>query len=413
MERIEKQVVAYTSACHALNHIFELAYGVVLIGIAQEFGVGLFLLGVLANIAGFAFGLMSLPAGFLADRISERRLLIIFCLGSGVASIAVGLSPNISVLGVALAVLGLVLGIFHPVGSAFIARATKHKGVAFGYLGMSGNLGVALGPILAGAIASTMGWRASYLIFAIPAFLLAGLLYFFARTEAPSVSEETDVGTDTGETHLYLIVLPLVLIFVASAVNGFIYRGLITFLPLYLSQRLHFTFFNLDSMALAGSFTTVALIFGILGQFLGGYLSERRRREVLALVVAIVSTPLLLLMGNSGGLILMLAAISFAFFHFMGQPIYNSLIANYSPVSWRGRSYGISNFCIFGIGSFSATILGYTAEQLGINWAFIVMAGISLATIACMVILLVRASTISKHGNAYSPDSTSGSYENK
>ena len=72
MERIEKQVVAYTSACHALDHIFELAYGVVLIGIAQEFGVGLFLLGVLANIVGFAFGLVSLPAGFLADRIGKK-----------------------------------------------------------------------------------------------------------------------------------------------------------------------------------------------------------------------------------------------------------------------------------------------------------------------------------------------------
>ena len=405
MERIEKQVIAYTSACHALNHIFELAYGVVLIGIAQEFGVGLFLLGVLANIAGFAFGLTSLPAGFLADRIGEKRLLIIFCLGSGVASIAVGLSPNIYVLGTALAVLGLVLGIYHPVGAAFVARATKHRGMAFGYLGVGGNLGIALGPILAGVIASTLGWRAPYLIFAIPAFLMAGLLYSFTRTEIPSVSvEETAAETDVRRTRLHLVVLPLVLIFVASAVNGFVYRGLITFLPLYLSQQIHFTFFDLDSMALAGSFTTVALIFGVFGQFLGGYLSERRRHEVLALVVAAATAPLLLLMGNSEGLILMLAAISFAFFHFMGQPIYNNLIADYSPASWRGRSYGIGFFCTFGLGSFSATLLGYTAEQLGTNWVFIVMAGIALVALACIVVLLVKALTTAKHDKTYSLD---------
>ena len=406
MEKIEKQVIAYTSICHALTHIFELTYGVVLIGIAQEFGVGLFLLGVLANIAGFAFGLTSLPSGFLADRIGERRLLTLFCLGSGVASIAVGLSPNIYVLGVALAVLGLALGIYHPAGSAFIARATKHRGMAFGYLGVSGNLGVALGPILAGAIASTLGWRAPYLIFAIPAFLVAGLLYSFARTEIPPVSEETTAETDAERTHLHLIILPLVLIFVASAAYGFVYRGLVTFLPLYLSQRLHFTFFNLDSIALAGSFTTIALIFGVFGQFLGGYLSERKRREVLALVVAVVAVPLLLLMGKSEGLILMLAAISFAFFHFMGQPIYNNLIADYSPASWRGRSYGIFYFCNFGLGSFSATLLGYTAEQFGTNWVFIAMAGIALITLACTVILLVRALTTSKHNKVYPPDNT-------
>ena len=403
MERIEKQVVAYTSICHALTHVFELAYGVVLIGIAQEFGVGLFFLGVLANIAGFAFGLASLPAGFLADRIGERRLLMIFCLGSGVASIAVGLSPNIYVLGVALAVLGLVLGIYHPVGAAFVARATKYRGMAFGYLGVSGNLGIALGPILAGAIASTLGWRVPYLIFAVPALLMAGLLYSFARTEIPSVSEAT-IKMDTGKTHLRLLILPLVLIFIASAMNGFVYRGLVTFLPLYLSQRLHFTFFHLDSMVLAGSFTSIALIFGVFGQFLGGYLSERKRREVLALIVAVVAAPLLLLMGKSEGLILMLAAIIFAFSHFMGQPIYNNLIADYSPASWRGRSYGIVYFCTFGLGSFSATLLGYTAEQLGTNWVFIVMAGIALITLACIVVLLVRALATSKHNKVYSPD---------
>ncbi|MBA7514720.1 Multidrug resistance protein MdtG [subsurface metagenome] len=404
MERIEKQVVAYTSVCHALVHIFELAYGVVLIGVAEEFGVGLLLLGVLANIAGFAFGLAALPAGFLADRIGERRLLLTFCLGSGIASVAVGLSPNVYVLGVALAVLGLMLGIFHPVGTAFIAKATKHKGMSFGYFGVGGNLGVALGPLIAGAIASTLGWRAPYLIFAIPAFLMAGLLYSFTRIGISSVSEATTAETDVKKTPLRLIIMPLVLIFVASAAYGFVYRGLVTFLPLYLSQQLHFTFFNLDSMVLAGSFTTVALIFGVLGQFLGGYLSERRRHEVLALVVAAIAVPLLLLMGNSEGLILLLAASSFAFFHFMGQPIYNNLIADYSPASWRGRSYGIYYFFSFGLGSFSATLLGYTAEQLGTNWVFIVMAGIALITLACTIILLVRALTTAKHDKIYSPN---------
>jgi len=400
MKKVEKQVVAYTSICHALTHISELTYGVVLIGIAQEFGVGLFLLGVLSNITGFAFGIASLPSGFLADRVGERRLLMIFCLSSGVASIVVGLSSNIYVLGVALAILGLALGIYHPVGSAFIARATKHRGMAFGYIGVSGNLGVALGPILAGVIASALGWRAPYLIFAIPAFLTAGFLYSFTRTEIPPVPEAT-TEVNTGRTSSRLIILPLVLIFIASAMNGFVYRGLITFLPLYLSQRLHFTFFNLDSMALAGSFTTIALIFGVLGQFLGGYLSDRRRCEVLALIVTVASTPLLLLMGRSEGLILMLAAIAFAFFHFMGQPIYNTLIADYSPAGWLGRSYGISFFCTFGIGSFSATFLGYTAEQLGISSVFVVMAGITLVALACFVLLLVRALTVSKHSKTF------------
>ena len=400
MKRIEKQVVAYTSVCHALDHIFELTYGVVLIGIAQEFGVGLFILGVLANIAGFTFGLTALPSGFLADRIGERRLLMLFCLGSGVASIAVGLSPNVYVLGVALAVLGLTLGIYHPVGSAFITRATRQRGIAFGYLGVGGNLGVALGPILAGAIASPLGWRAPYLIFAIPALLMAALVYSFNQAEIPTVPEDT-VTAGPERTRLKSIILPLAFIFLAAAMNGFIYRGLVTFLPLYLSQRLHFTFLNWDSMAIAGAFTTVALFFGVIGQLLGGYLCERRSHEGLAFIVAVVAIPLLLMMGNSEGLPLMMAAITLAFFHFMSQPIFNNLIADYAPVAWRGRSYGISFFFAFGIGSFSATFLGYIAEQAGTNWVFTAMGGIAVIATVLVMILLVRARTTAREARVY------------
>ena len=131
MQRIEKQVIAYRSVCHALVHIFELTYGVVLIGIGHEFSVGLFALGLLANVAGFAFGLAALSAGFLANRIGERRILILFCFASAIASVFVGVSPNIHVLGTALAMLGLAIGIFHPVASAFLTKAIRQRGGSF------------------------------------------------------------------------------------------------------------------------------------------------------------------------------------------------------------------------------------------------------------------------------------------
>lgn len=391
MAKFEKQAVIYTSACHGLVHILELTYGAVLIGIAQEFGASLLILGVLANIMGFAFGFTALPAGLLADRVSERRLLMLCCLGMAASSIAIGLSPNIYILGAALLTLGLALGIYHPAGAAFIARVATNRGMGFGYLGVGGNIGVAIGPIAAGAIASVLGWRASYFIFAIPAVLLAVLFLSFSRTEVPVVQQQPVTEVSTGKVSLRPIILPLALICLVSILNGFIYRGTVTFLPLYLSERIHFSFLNWDSLLIAGSFTTIALVFGVGGQFLGGYLSERRRREGLAFITALVTAPLLLVMGNSAGMMLMTAAIVFAFFHFMGQPVYNSLIADYTPTDWRGRVFGIYFFCTFGIGSFSASILGYVAGQVGTHWVFIVEAGFGLLTLICTGFLLVRS----------------------
>jgi len=107
--------------------------------------------------------------------------------------------------------------------------------------------------------------------------------------------------------------------------------------------------------------------------------------------------PLLLAVGNSEGLILMIAASTFVFFHFMGQPIYNCLIADYSPADWRGRIFGVYFFCNFGLGSFSASLLGYVADRFGTNWVFMVAAGFGLLVLICTIVLLVRALSVSRH----------------
>jgi len=396
MEKFEKQAIAYTSACHGMTHILELTYGVVLVSIAQEFGASLFVLGVLANILGFTFGLSALPAGFLADRLGERHLLMLCCLGMGIASVAIGLSPNIYVLGVALAVLGLVLGIYHPTGAAFAARVASQRGLAFGYLGVGGNIGQASGPLLTGIIASFLGWRAAYFVFAVPAFFLAAMFFFSARTEV-RFTQQPATGIGLEKPSLRPVILPLALILCAQVLNGFIYRGTVTFLPLYLSQRIHLDFLNLDSVLIAGSFTAIALGFGVGGQFIGGHLLERKRHESLAFAVVLIAIPLLVAMGNSEGLALLMAACAFAFFYFMGQPIFNCLIADYTPTEWRGRMYGIFYFCAFGIGSFSASLLGYVADRFGTNWVFMAAAGFGLLVLICTIVLLVRALRVSGH----------------
>ena len=80
MKFFEKKAIIYTSGCHGLIHILELSYGALLVHIANEFGASLFIMGILANIFGLAFGIMGFPAGLLADRFSERRLLMACCI---------------------------------------------------------------------------------------------------------------------------------------------------------------------------------------------------------------------------------------------------------------------------------------------------------------------------------------------
>jgi len=387
---LERRSLTYVSIVHGLIHVLELAYGVVLVAVAAELGTSLLVLGVLANVFGFAYGLTALPVGVLADRMSETRLLAVCSLGMGVAAVAVSLSHGVVLLGVSLALLGVALGLFHPVATAFVARTATRTGLGFAYLGTGGNLGLALGPIMVGAIASGLGWRFAYAGFAIPCVILGLLILRLPqriRVVTPIAGAPVE---DKSFAVLRPFLVPLGLVVLANVMNGLVYRGVVTFMPTHLSAAVQSPIAGLDPVMLGGSFTTVALLFGVAGQFTGGYLSDRRRREALGLIALGVSAPALLGVWAFGGVALLGAAALFAFFHFMSQPVFNALIADYCPDCWRGRMYGIYFFCSFGVGSFSASGLGYVAEAQGVPAVFLVCAAMGVIATLFIVVLLVR-----------------------
>lgn len=386
----ERRGLTYVSICHGLLHVLELAYGVVLVSVAQELGVTFLVLGIIANVFGFAYGLTALPVGVLADRISETRLLAVCAIGMGIAAVVVSLAQGTVSLGIGLCVLGVALGLFHPVGSAFVSRTVTNTGIGFAYLGVGGNLGLALGPIVTGAIASGFGWRVAYGVFAIPRVIL-GLLFLRLPERHKAVETKTGSSVDAASESLRPYMVPLGLVLLVTVMIGLVYRGVITFLPSYLSGEAGLSIAGMDPVMLAGSFTTVALLFGVAGQFVGGYLSDRHRRESIALVSSAVSVPALIAVWCFGGVGMLGAAATFAFFHFMSQPVFNGLIADYSPDRWRGRIYGIYFFCAFGVGSFSASLLGFVVETHGVETVFLVCAGIALMATFFTIPLLLRA----------------------
>jgi len=169
--------------------------------------------------------------------------------------------------------------------------------------------------------------------------------------------------------------------------NGFIYRGSMTFLPTLIKEQVHLNVLGLDQAALAGSLTTFALLTGGIGQYLGGRLSDRVPLERLALQITVIVVPALLLVGIGGGMLVVFAATAFIFFNFSGQPVFNSLLAEYVPGSALGRGYGLSFFASFGLGSVAAGFSGFLADRWGTSSVFLGLAVFSLLTVACVATL--------------------------
>ena len=349
-----------------------------LVSIVAEFGFDNTTSGLLANIFAFAFGLSALPVGILADRMDARKLLILFCFGTALSALFMSLAPNVILLGAAMLFLGLSLGIYHPTGTTYISRNVSKRNLGFGYQGIGGNLGLAFGPVIAGTIAVALSWRWSYFIFAVPSLIIGALIYFSQRNAAntPPLAEAKTSPNKTAETKVSLkpLVLPLFLLFSNQVMISFIYRGMVTFMPKYLGEQLTPMFSGLSKQQIAAYSTTFVLIFGVAGQYLGGYLSEKFRRETLGFIVNVAAIPFIVAIAAFTAVPLIVSAAIFAFFHFAGQPVCNSLVADYSPASRRGLIFGLYYFFNFGLSSFAATMMGFIADRIGLSWVFIAAA---------------------------------------
>ncbi len=95
MNPTERRLIGHIAAAHALTHIIELTYAVLLTRIQEDFGARDVVMGGIATIAGWTFGTSAIPAGFLTDRLGSRRVLIYAFCGSTVMAVLVGRPPNI------------------------------------------------------------------------------------------------------------------------------------------------------------------------------------------------------------------------------------------------------------------------------------------------------------------------------
>lgn len=130
----------------------------------------------LVNAYAIAFAVTVLPAGSMADRIGRRRVLRSGTVLFGFTSALIAAAPNIAVADVlrvpeAAGAAGILAS-----GAAMLSHAAPgaRRARAFGVLGTSFGSGLALGPVIAGALVP-LSWRAPLGAIAIMAFAAGAL----------------------------------------------------------------------------------------------------------------------------------------------------------------------------------------------------------------------------------------------
>jgi len=407
-----KKPVLSAMIAHGTVHMIEVTFAAVLIYVGQEFDIGLTALGSLATAGTVLFGGTAIVAGFLSDKLGEKKLIARSLFVAAILSFVVAWSPNLYVLSVSLLLLGAIIGLYHPPGTAMVAIMAANRGSGLAKHGVAGNIGLATSPALAVFIASTFGWRISYVAVGLIAFIAYLFFQKFAPSKEEVIERQKELGlidsqNDENVTKSFSFNLDamtkilsewtekrLLLIYVTIVANGFIYRGALTFFALHIANQLGIKIFSYDSSVIAGSLTTMLLLTGILGQFFGGYLADKMNTAAAALLFNIILVPSCLIIGFSSGWILIIFIAVFVIFNWGQQPIANSLMASFAPQGAIGKAFGLQFFLGFGVASVAGIICGYVAEIFGTDAVFYLLAGMaSLSTLAFYFIWLIAKSS--------------------
>src|SRR5499426_3987743 len=130
---------------------------------AREFNLAFVQVGAIRTVYTGAMSLFQIPAGLLAERWGERRILALGTLVTGTGFVVAGWTGGFaSLLGVLL-VAGLGSGVQHPLSSTLVSAAyeTGRRRAALGTYNFSGDLGKIAMPAAVGLGATVIGWRAA------------------------------------------------------------------------------------------------------------------------------------------------------------------------------------------------------------------------------------------------------------
>ena len=252
--------------------------------IRHEMGLSTVQLGLVFSAFAYPYAAMQIIGGWLADKFGPKLVLTLLSLLWGAATLATGFAGGVMMLVLMRFLLGVGEGGAFPTATRAFTywMPVSERGFAQGVTHSFARLGGAVTPPLVLAVVIAGGWRDAFILLGI-ASLVWTALYMRVFTNSPEQNrritpEETaEIGYRRGDcdrakralTPWRKLIRRMWLVTFVDFCYGWLLWVYLTWLPSYLKESRGF---DLKHLAL---FTALPLLAGVVGDTLGGVVSDR------------------------------------------------------------------------------------------------------------------------------------------
>ena len=387
MKSRARAVLAAACSIHFVHDGFSDILYVLLPIWASEFRLTFAQVGLIRTAYSGAMAAFQIPAGLLAERWGERRLLAAGTALTACGFIAAGMVGGFLSLLSVLLIAGLGSGVQHPLSSSLVSKAyeTGPRRAALGTYNFSGDLGKVAVPAAVAFAALVVGWRTASAIYGVIGLVAAAaILGVLARlttgaTEAigdDRPKEPLAVASGWGIRDLRGFQTLTAIGMIDNATR----TGFLTFLPFALIAK---------GSSVAGVGTALALLFagGAVGKFACGLVAER---------LGVIRTVVLTEAATALGILALIPSplpVALAILPLIGVALNGTSSVLYGTVAdlvtadRRSRAYGLYYTVTIMSSALAPSVYGVIGDVAGVSTTLVVVSAMVLTTIPLCLVL--------------------------
>jgi len=390
--RRARAVLAAASSTHFVHDGFSDVIYLLLPVWAAQFGLTYGQVGLLRTVYSGGMAAFQIPAGILAERWGETRLLAAGTAVTALGFFAAGLTGGFAALLACLVLGGLGSGVQHPLSSSLVSKAyeTGLRRMALGTYNFAGDLGKVAVPASVAFVMPWVGWRGAVEAYAVvgllaAALLLMALLHLGVGHAAPAVRAVAGRGlAGWGIVHprAYAALSAI------HVIDNSTRSAFLTLLPFLLIAKG-------STVRAVGLALMLVFAGGAAGKFACGALAERLgviRTVIVTEAATCAGIALLLVLPLAGGL-LVLPLVGIAL-NGTSSVLYGT-VADLVASDRRARSYAI--FYTVGVSASASAPFAYglVSDAIGVPATLGIIAAVICLAIPLAVVLRAPPTALS------------------